>query len=86
MAKEKTQNQTPEVTPEGQKKVDSIVKSSLKVHEKIWLLHEMLLTNKQIMEIMAKNAGHVGNVLKDYSLQPDKIQKTKVKAKEAGII
>lgn len=43
-------------------------------HVKVWLLHETcLLKNKEIAEILDTNQGAVGNALKMYSLQPEKM-------------
>lgn len=75
-------NTSPELTPEGQEKVNKILATKLKRHEQIWLLHEMLLTNKQVAAIMSTNAGHVGNSIKDYNEHPEKIQKLAEKKEE----
>lgn len=68
-------NTDPQLTEEGQAKVDKILAAKLKRHEQIWLLHEMLLTNRQVAKLMGTNPGHVGNSIKDYVEHPEKIAK-----------
>jgi transcriptional regulator len=45
-----------------------------KKHVKIYKLHELGLTNKEIAEAVGTNSGHVYNVLKDYKDKPSKVE------------
>lgn len=62
-------------------KNESIIQLVGKKHIKIFKLHQLGLPNKEIAELLQTNIGHVGNVLKDYKNNPDK-----VKAADAIII
>lgn len=65
--------QGPKLTPQQ----TSVLRITSKRHVKVWLLHELLLSNKDIATAMGTNTGHVGNVLRDYRANPDKITAAK---------
>jgi predicted DNA-binding protein YlxM (UPF0122 family) len=41
-------------------------------HVKIWRLHLLNISNKEIAEVVKTNRGHVYNVIKDYNNNPIK--------------
>jgi transcriptional regulator len=43
-------------------------------HIKIWKLHKLCLTNKDIASALGTNAGHVFNVIKDYKENSSKVE------------
>lgn len=57
---------------------NSIINLTCSKHIKIFKLHKLGLTNKEVAEEAKTNAGHVYNVLKDYESKPEK--KTKADA------
>lgn len=76
MAKEKEAVVAPvKSTDEVQKQILGLTSHK---HVKIWLLHDLcLLKNNEIAHLLSTNAGVVGNALKMYGLEPDKITKAK---------
>ncbi len=56
---------------------EKICQLTCKKHIKIWKLHELGLTNKEISEAVGTNAGHVYNVIKDYGAHPEKVEAAK---------
>lgn len=45
-----------------------------KKHIKIYKLHQLGLSRKEIAEALKTNTGHVGNVIKDYEKNPKKVE------------
>ncbi|MEK6883969.1 MAG: helix-turn-helix domain-containing protein, partial [Nanoarchaeota archaeon] len=45
---------------------DEILKLDSKKHVKIWLLHKLGMSRKEIAEALGTNSGHVGNEIKAY--------------------
>lgn len=64
------------LTPEQiEEKKKQILALTVKKHVKIWLLHEVcLLKNKEIGVLVDSNAGVIGNSIKSYGLEPEKIE------------
>lgn len=52
---------------------ESILQLAGRKHVKIYKLHQQGLSKKEIAELLKTNTGHVGNVLKDYKDNPDKV-------------
>lgn len=53
---------------------DKILELTGKKHVKIYKLHELGLSRKEIADLLKTNTGHVGNVLKDYEKNPAKVE------------
>lgn len=51
---------------------DQIVALDSKKHIKIWLLHKLGMTRKEIAEALGTNPGHVGNEIKKYEVDKQK--------------
>jgi transcriptional regulator len=49
-----------------QEQINQIKELTAKKHVKIWKLHKLGLTNKDVATALGTNVGHVYNVLKDY--------------------
>lgn len=50
---------------------ESIIALTCKKHVKIYKLKQLGLSNKEIAEALATNAGHVYNALKNYDTNPE---------------
>jgi len=68
-------------TEVNQKEIDRILAISgtakLKRHQTIWMIHCLGLPNKKVAEICKTNQGHVGNVIKDYARNQQKVEAVK---------
>lgn len=53
---------------------EKILKLNSKKHVKIYKLHQLGLSRKQIADLLGTNSGHVGNVIKDYAKNPKKAE------------
>jgi IS30 family transposase len=53
--------------------INHIKELTCQKHIKIWKLHKLGLSNKDVATSLGTNTGHVYNVLKEYSLKPDKV-------------
>lgn len=51
---------------------EEILQLTSKKHIKIWKLHKLGLSNKEVSGLLGTNAGHVFNVIKEYNSKPDK--------------
>jgi len=51
---------------------NAIINLTCSKHIKIYKLHKLGLSNKEVAENAKTNAGHVYNVLKDYEANPTK--------------
>jgi len=56
--------------------VNAIINLTCSKHIKIYKLHKVGLTNKEVAENAKTNIGHVYNVLKDYNANPAKKNKS----------
>jgi hypothetical protein len=54
---------------------NAIINLTCSKHIKIFKLHKLGLTNKEVAESAGTNVGHVYNVLKDYEANPAKKEK-----------
>lgn len=54
---------------------EQILSLDVKKHVKIYKLHELGLSNKEVAEAAETNVGHVYNVLKSYKDNPGKVEK-----------
>lgn len=61
----------PVVINEAQKA--AILSMTSRKHVKIWLLHSLGMNGKDIATATGTNAGHVGNVVRDYNDHPAKV-------------
>lgn len=52
---------------------EEILKLTCHRHVKIFKLHQLGLTNKEIAEVMKTNAGHVYNAIKSYVGKPERV-------------
>lgn len=52
---------------------DQILELDCKKHIKIFKLHQLGLSNKEIAELIKTNQGHVWNVINSYKSNPDKV-------------
>jgi transcriptional regulator len=55
-----------------QEQINQIKELTAKKHVKIWKLHKLGLTNKDVATALGTNVGHVYNVLKDYKNNVDR--------------
>lgn len=55
--------------------INHIKELTCQKHIKIWKLHKLGLSNKDVATALGTNAGHVYNVLKEYNGKPEKITK-----------
>lgn len=55
--------------------VSAILALTCKRHQKVWLLHKTGMKQSEIARQMGTNAGHVGNVMRDYREHPEKAEK-----------
>jgi IS30 family transposase len=53
---------------------EQILKLTCKKHIKIYKLHQLGLSNREIAEAVGSNSGHVYNALKDYQTKPEKVK------------
>lgn len=53
---------------------DQILKLTCKKHIKIFKLHQLGLSKKDIATSLSTNVGHVYNVIKDYGNSEEKVQ------------
>jgi transcriptional regulator len=53
---------------------EKICQLTCKKHIKIFKLHQLGLTNKEVAAAVGTNSGHVYNVLKDYEKKPEKVE------------
>lgn len=53
---------------------EQILQLDCKKHIKIFKLHQKGMKNKMISELLKTSPGHVGNVLKEYKENPDKVE------------
>jgi hypothetical protein len=51
---------------------EEILQLNSKKHIKIWKLHKLGLSNKEIASLLGTGVGHVFNVLKEYNSKPEK--------------
>jgi len=51
---------------------EEILNLTSKKHVKIYRLSQLGLSKKEVAALLSTNVGHVFNVLKDYSLKPEK--------------
>jgi transcriptional regulator len=51
---------------------EEILQLTSKKHIKIWKLHKLGLSNKDVAGLLGTGVGHVYNVLKDYKNNVDK--------------
>lgn len=56
-------------------KVNEVINLVCHKHIKIYKLHTLGLTNKEVAENAQTNVGHVYNVLKEYEANPSKKEK-----------
>ena len=55
-------------------KTNAVINLNCKKHVKIYKLNQLGLTNKEVASELNTNVGHVYNVIKSYSLSPEKIE------------
>lgn len=53
---------------------EQILELTAMKHVKIWKLHKLGISNKDVAGLLGTNVGHVYNVIKDYNSKPDKIE------------
>lgn len=53
---------------------EQILKLDVKKHVKIYKLHQLGLSRREIAELLNTNQGHVGNALRDYQNNPNKVE------------
>jgi hypothetical protein len=51
---------------------EQILQLTSKKHIKIWKLHKLGLSNKEVAGLLGSPIGHVYNVIKEYKSKPEK--------------